>query len=636
MSDIEDPKLDVHNDIVYVNRQYSKDAGFTWQDYQLPDSLRLDKLVVDKATGNLIVATNKGLYTSVDFGHTWTVHGEEGEWLVWSFRNGESYATRTSGDLLTLKSQDGGLTWQFFRLFELLDMVEGPDSTVYQILKTNNISELYSIRKNTTFPSIINLHSCNAKQFIGITNENEILLLKDGVIKPAFNSINCESVLDEQSYFFGDSTPNIQGHLVTEDGVLILDTGRGELIRSRDGGQTIEFLTPTGMAGTAVNQILIDPITDEVWASTQKHGLFTSNNNLEDWQYSSFAGQTVSAVTAGHNPNEYWVSTLEEGLHFSENLDNPWQFFESDNTRQVATDALYDAGRYYFQSQYNVYHIGSQGTSLTAISTPANAFLLPAIIAITFDANGILYGLIQHDQYNRISGIFKLSDLATGWVMQNDNFVHRVSGDNTLFFDSIGQFWASDDSTLHRSLDEGKTWNHSLSAPGFIHDLIETPDGALWLAHDKGILRSVDGGQTWDEEMTGLNHRSVLSLAWNTNTGQILAGTNGGGVYRSQIASPVSITDWQTSSKSLIQSVDHFPNPVKSTSTIQFTLDQTTHLKIKLFDQLGREVRQITDRTYHAGRHQLSTSFASLASGVYFYNIQTPDQVLTRPIVNVE
>jgi len=65
------------------------------------------------------------------------------------------------------------------------------------------------------------------------------------------------------------------------------------------------------------------------------------------------------------------------------------------------------------------------------------------------------------------------------------------------------------------------------------------------------------------------------------------------------------------------------PNPVRQTSTVEFTLRETGSVSVGLYDVLGRQVR-----TLHEGRvsgnqpQQVSVDAASLSSGVYFLRVK--------------
>ncbi|MCH7675355.1 T9SS type A sorting domain-containing protein [candidate division KSB1 bacterium] len=63
----------------------------------------------------------------------------------------------------------------------------------------------------------------------------------------------------------------------------------------------------------------------------------------------------------------------------------------------------------------------------------------------------------------------------------------------------------------------------------------------------------------------------------------------------------------------------NYPNPFNPTTTIQFALPGRSHVSLKLFDLLGREVATLVDEEMAAGEYKLQFEAAHLPSGVYFY-----------------
>jgi hypothetical protein len=65
------------------------------------------------------------------------------------------------------------------------------------------------------------------------------------------------------------------------------------------------------------------------------------------------------------------------------------------------------------------------------------------------------------------------------------------------------------------------------------------------------------------------------------------------------------------------------PNPFNPTTTIEFALSEAGRVEIQLFDAGGRRVRTLLDEHRQAGVHQLVLSANELASGVYWYRLQS-------------
>ncbi len=79
-----------------------------------------------------------------------------------------------------------------------------------------------------------------------------------------------------------------------------------------------------------------------------------------------------------------------------------------------------------------------------------------------------------------------------------------------------------------------------------------------------------------------------------------------------------------------------YPNPFNSTTVIPFTLDTTQHLRLKVYDTVGREVDVLASGNYQAGQHQLTWNADRRASGVYLVVLKTDEQRFVRKITLIK
>jgi polygalacturonase len=70
----------------------------------------------------------------------------------------------------------------------------------------------------------------------------------------------------------------------------------------------------------------------------------------------------------------------------------------------------------------------------------------------------------------------------------------------------------------------------------------------------------------------------------------------------------------------------NYPNPFNPSTTIRYSIPQSSHVKILLYDILGKEVATLVDGEKNAGNYKVKFNASSLTSGVYFYRIEvTPN-----------
>lgn len=73
----------------------------------------------------------------------------------------------------------------------------------------------------------------------------------------------------------------------------------------------------------------------------------------------------------------------------------------------------------------------------------------------------------------------------------------------------------------------------------------------------------------------------------------------------------------------------NFPNPFNPTTRISFTLPQKSQVKITVFDQLGSVMSILVNGEFNRGSHSVDFNASNLASGLYFYRLETPSNSLT-------
>jgi hypothetical protein len=75
----------------------------------------------------------------------------------------------------------------------------------------------------------------------------------------------------------------------------------------------------------------------------------------------------------------------------------------------------------------------------------------------------------------------------------------------------------------------------------------------------------------------------------------------------------------------------NYPNPFNATTTIEFTLARDCQVSLTVFDALGREVAMPVKNELKAGiLYRVPFNASNLASGIYFYKLETGENVQVR------
>jgi subtilisin family serine protease len=77
----------------------------------------------------------------------------------------------------------------------------------------------------------------------------------------------------------------------------------------------------------------------------------------------------------------------------------------------------------------------------------------------------------------------------------------------------------------------------------------------------------------------------------------------------------------------------NYPNPFNPSTTIRYDLPKQSRLKIVVYDILGREVATLVNEEKRAGSYTINFNASELASGVYFYQLQTGEYSATKKLL---
>ena len=87
---------------------------------------------------------------------------------------------------------------------------------------------------------------------------------------------------------------------------------------------------------------------------------------------------------------------------------------------------------------------------------------------------------------------------------------------------------------------------------------------------------------------------------------------------------------------------DNYPNPFNPSTVIRFSLPRGSHVKLIVYDMLGREVEVLYDRYFDSGVYEATLSAGhaekgrNMASGVYFYTLAADQFLQTKKMLLIK
>jgi hypothetical protein len=244
-----------------------------------------------------------------------------------------------------------------------------------------------------------------------------------------------------------------------------------------------------------------------------------------------------------------------------------------------------------------------------------------------------------------VTSFMRSTDNGETWTAQSEGMVHfpvfalTQYGQGHLFVGT--QSSDSNLMTIYRSNDYGTTWEPAGLKKAIVTSLVTNARGDLfagmrtniavgWTVAQSGVYRSTDNGGTWSSMNDGLADSNVNVIVIDADGG-LLVGTDRG-LYRS-VSSSLDAGDGSIDLHEM--AVDCMPNPVSSNATIQFTLPVTGHVRLGIFNALGKEITVALDRTMNAGVHTVVFDSKTLPAGRYYIRMTAGGNIVSRTMVHL-
>jgi hypothetical protein len=74
----------------------------------------------------------------------------------------------------------------------------------------------------------------------------------------------------------------------------------------------------------------------------------------------------------------------------------------------------------------------------------------------------------------------------------------------------------------------------------------------------------------------------------------------------------------------------NYPNPFNPKTTIRFSLDKKSNVKLQIFDITGGLIETLVSKNNPAGEHTVTWNASNVTSGIYFCQITVDGQSMTR------
>ncbi len=116
----------------------------------------------------------------------------------------------------------------------------------------------------------------------------------------------------------------------------------------------------------------------------------------------------------------------------------------------------------------------------------------------------------------------------------------------------------------------------------------------------------------------------IDAITWRGMSGY---SSKGGPLVLSKMGDPIAVMPEEFSLR------QNHPNPFNPATTISFTMPEESHVKLEIFNITGQKVETLVNGTVSAGVHSVIWDGTDVASGIYFYRIETDEFIETKKMV---
>jgi photosystem II stability/assembly factor-like uncharacterized protein len=189
---------------------------------------------------------------------------------------------------------------------------------------------------------------------------------------------------------------------------------------------------------------------------------------------------------------------------------------------------------------------------------------------------------------------------------------------------------------MDKSTDGGSTF-FQLPVPGGGNiNGIEGAGNDFWYVRGMDIYRSTNGGDNWTIVHTSVY--SLLAIDFIDNTSGCLEGwaAGYGGTVIKMTGLTVSTAHNQNGLPETYKLEQNYPNPFNPVTKIDFSIPQAGFVRLIVNDLLGRESAVLLNEYKNAGNYSVRFDASNLASGVYFYKLETEDFTAVKKMLLVK
>lgn len=659
------------------------DGGINWEKKFINTSMEIYSVFfIDRMTG--WVSGNWGsIYRTTDGGETWV--GQATGLTQWItkvyFLNSEiGFAVGSAGTNagywgVMTKTTNGGVTWSKYNFPTLPPML----NTITFVDSTTGFIAGYNGYVSKTTDGGITWKQTNGTGFnikdVQMINKNKIIAVGDyGLASLNVNGVNWINIAAPKQGF--KSSVHFTDSLYGWINMKYNDNGDNvaAVLKTIDGGVSWTFINTKFEIGYEAGDIFFADREHGWLLASAGFMLQTSDGGL-NWVNYSPTNESIYDIffigdTGWCTSREYIIKTTNHGLSWTKKKvtaenDVMYQVRFADNLNGWAIDLetirkTTDGGNSWVEQYSQQHDLGGNVCAIDknyCLSFFGNSWLkttdggttwynLPVAVSsynnsiCALDTSIYFYGGTTSDSEGKV---LKTTNGGSSWVSILNIDTLPPRNINTVFFIDKLNGIAAGYREIFRTYDGGINWKRYVapSMDSFIR--VWCVDSAeCYAMSGQQIYKSTDACNTWQATRFFQQGGSSLWGMMFTKTGDGWMSSSLGGILHTKklIFTEVEKNELFISNLDY-QLFQNYPNPPNPLTKIKYKIIRSHnyssgHVLLRLFDILGNRIATLVDEEKAPGEYEVVFNTATVASGVYFYQIISGNYTETKKMIVVK
>jgi len=493
--------------------------------------------------------------------------------------------------------------------------------------KIRELESKYSINNNFN-PNLLNLNKHNL-----LNKQNSVEFEKTvyEIIYPAAYSNDSITNFCKETYYYNSNARYILKEVFMTDNQLNNPQLNLKVFYEYNSLNLITLVETKNADGNTTNKITYE-YQDSNLTKMSKYYLFNDtlvliyrrsnyydqNKRLIEERSEQFDYNLQSLVLTDKKTYEYYPNNLLKEI-ISYSIDSTYNLSPSYKETYVwnLTQKEFVVTGFTFENN-------SWKNSFKATATFNNNFQITSYILEEWD--DIINNWVKTEKYYAEYATIDKPSLEIFWIWENNNWIYSSKNEYEYFgskymLKSEKDYYYDTLESKFKLQYEFERFFNSFAKPSLEKYVVYYPDntfnmGKAYLSYDsEGYLISARSYQFYNSLTDSMPASYWINFENNNNIFSADA-RHLSITYRDLVSVPTNKT-YQ------FELAQNYPNPFNPTTTIQFSIPETSFIELSVFDILGRKVAKLVEGKFEVGTHKVTFDATNLSSGIYFYKLKS-------------